>query len=197
MGLTGGVGSGKSTVARLLAQRGAVVLDADAIAREVVEPGTEGFDAVVEHFGRSAVAADGTLDRAWIARTVFADRAQLDALNSITHPRVARRFAELEAQAPAEAVVVYDVPLLVENGMADGFDLVVVVLASEAIRLTRLAGRGMAEDDARARMARQATDEQRRAVADEIIDNDGDLASLERQVDAVWTRITDRAGEAV
>lgn len=189
VGLTGGVGSGKSTVAKLLAGHGAVVIDADAIAREVVEPGTPGFDAVVAEFGSGVVGADGALDRPALAAIVFADEQRRAALNGIVHPLVGQRVAELEAAAPEGAVTVYDVPLLVENDLAAGFDRVIVVLASEATRLARLAGRGMAEADARQRMAAQADDEQRRAVADEIVDNDGDLAQLAAAVDGVWTRI--------
>jgi dephospho-CoA kinase len=190
VGLTGGVGSGKSTVSALLAERGAVVIDADAIAREVVEPGTPGFDAVVRAFGTSVVAPDGALDRAAVAGIVFADSAKRAVLNEIVHPLVGQRTAELSMAAPADAVVVYDIPLLVESDMAGGFDVVVVVQASVETRLARLRERGMAEADARERMAAQATDEQRRAVADVVIDNDGSLDDLAAQVDALWARLT-------
>ena len=190
VGLTGGVGSGKSTVAALFADKGAVVIDADAIAREVVQAGTPGFDAVVARFGAGVVGADGELDRPALAALVFGDDAQRQALNAIVHPLVGAEAGRRADAAPADSVVVYDVPLLVENGIRDGFDAVVVVLASIDTRLRRLAGRGMAEDDARGRVAAQATDEQRRAMADEIIDNDGSLAELRSQVDAVWARLT-------
>ena len=190
VGLTGGVGSGKSTVAALLSERGAVVIDADAIAREVVEPGTPGFAAVVAEFGDDVVR-DGRLDRPALAKLVFADDGARDRLNAIVHPLVGSRTAELMAQAPADAIVVYDVPLLVESDLADGFDRVVVVLASPDVRLRRLAERGMSEDDARARMAKQASDEQRREVADTMLLNDGSLDDLEAQVAGLWARWTD------
>ena len=189
IGLTGGVGAGKSSVAALLAERGAVVIDADAVAREVVQPGTPGHAAVVEHFGASVVGADGGLNRAALAAIVFADSGQRDALNAIVHPLVRRRSGELMAAAPAGAVVVYDMPLLVEHGSAADFDLVVVVVADVDVRLRRLAGRGMRPDDARARMANQAGDDERRAVADEVVVNDGDRAELAAQVDRLWSRL--------
>ncbi|SHF58937.1 dephospho-CoA kinase [Jatrophihabitans endophyticus] len=189
VGLTGGIGSGKSTVAQLLAGHGAVVIDSDRIAREVVAPGTPGLAAVAEAFGDGVLAADGALDRPALAAVVFADDERRATLNGIVHPLVRQRVAEVEAAAPADAVIVQDVPLLVESDLAAGFDLVVVVIASERTRLARLAERGTAEADARARMAAQATDEQRRAVADEIVDNDGDRDDLARTVDRVWARI--------
>jgi dephospho-CoA kinase len=183
------VGSGKSTVARLLAERGAVIIDADALAREVVEPGTPGFDAVVAEFGDDVVGPDGRLDRPALAAIVFNDEARRTALNGIVHPLVGQRTAELMAQAGDDAIVVFDIPLLVESNMAAGFDRVLVVEASVDTRLARLAARGMAETDARERMAVQASDEQRRAVADEVIANDGSLGELTAQVNAVWDRL--------
>jgi dephospho-CoA kinase len=188
VGLSGGVGSGKSTVARLLAAHGAVVIDADAIAREVVEPGTPGFDAVVARFGTDIVA-HGRLDRAALARIVFGDEHARADLNSIVHPLVARRSDEIAAAAAPGAVVVFDVPLLVESGVTQRYDLVVIVLASEPVRLARLAARGMDAADARSRIAAQAGDEQRSAVADVLIRNDGPLTELADQVDALWTRL--------
>lgn len=188
VGLTGGVGSGKSTVAALFAEHGAVVVDADAIAREVVERGTPGFDAVVAKFGSDVVGPDGSLDRAALAAQVFNDDAKRAELNAIVHPLVGQRMAEI-AGAVGEDIVVYDVPLLVENDLAAGFDFVVVVLAGEAIRLARLAERGMPEADARARMAVQASDEQRRSVANAVVENDGTREQLHARVDAVWARI--------
>ena len=193
VGLSGGVGSGKSTVAARLAEHGAVVIDADAIAREVVEPGTPGFDAVVARFG-DAVVADGRLDRPALAKIVFADEQARKDLNAIVHPLVGQRTSELTDAAPDGAVVVYDVPLLVEADLAPGFDVVVIVLAAQDVRLRRLAARGMPEDDARARMAAQADDEQRRAVADEIIENNGSREDLLAAVDALWERLQARTG---
>lgn len=192
VGLTGGVGSGKSTVAALLAAHGAVVIDADAIAREVVEPGTPGFDAVVARFGPDVVGPDGTLDRPKIAAIVFHDEAALADLNGIVHPLVGQRTTELMAAAPPDAIVVYDIPLLVENNMAAGFDVVIVVEADVQTRLERLADRGLPEADARARIAAQASDEQRRAVAHEIVSNDGTREALVAQVDELWQRLLRR-----
>lgn len=195
VGLTGGIGAGKSEVSRLLAGYGAVLIDADRIAREVVEPGTPGLAAVVEEFGTGVLAPDGTLDRPGLGAIVFADPARLAALNAIVHPLVGARSAELEAAADPGAVVVHDVPLLTENGLAPLYDLVVVVDASPETQLDRLVRlRGMTEQEARARMAAQATREQRRAVADLIIDNDGPIEALEPRVREVWTELTRRSG---
>lgn len=190
VGLTGGIGAGKSEVSRLLASYGAVVVDADKIAREVVEPGTPGLAAVVEEFGRDVLAPDGTLDRPKLGRIVFSDPGKLKALNAIVHPLVGARSAELEASAGPDAVVVHDVPLLTENGLAPLYDLVVVVDAAPQTQLDRLVRlRGMANDEATSRMGAQATREQRLAVADLVIDNDGPLDALEPQVRAVWERL--------
>jgi dephospho-CoA kinase len=186
VGLTGGIGAGKSAVAGLLARHGAVVVDADAIAREVVEPGGRGLQAVLAEFGPGVRGADGRLDRARLASIVFADQAARRRLNAIVHPLVAERTAELLAATPPDAVVVLDVPLLVENGLAGQYDLVVVVEAPEAARLARLAARGVPADEARARMAAQASDADRRAVADVLISNAGTLDDLAAVVDAVW-----------
>lgn len=193
VGLTGGLGSGKSTVAALLGERGAVIIDADVVAREVVRAGTPGFAAVVARFGPGVVGPDGELDRAALARIVFADGAALDELNAIVHPLVGSRSAELAAAVPPGAVVVHDIPLLAENGLADRFDTVVVVEADREIRLARLAERGLTRAEAEARMAAQATDEQRRAIADEIVRNDDDLDSLARQIDRLWDRLSGSA----
>jgi dephospho-CoA kinase len=186
IGLTGGIGAGKSAVADLLAGHGAVVVDADAIAREVVEPGGRGFDAVIAEFGAGVRGADGRLDRGRLASIVFADEPARRRLNAIVHPLVAARTAELLAAVAPDAVVVHDVPLLVENSLAGHYDLVLVVEAPVAARLGRLAERGMAPEEARARMAAQASDADRRAVADVLIRNDGTLDDLAAQVDAVW-----------
>ncbi|HEY2042780.1 MAG TPA: dephospho-CoA kinase, partial [Jatrophihabitans sp.] len=173
IGLTGGIGSGKSTVAARLAELGAVVIDADALAREVVVAGTPGFEQVVAHFGPEVLGPDGELDRAALGRLVFADEQALADLNSIVHPLVAERTAALMARAGADDVLVYDVPLLAENELQGDFDAVIVVEASEEIRLRRLARRGLPEHDARARMARQASDERRRSIATVVLDNRG------------------------
>ncbi|MFC8988558.1 dephospho-CoA kinase [Streptomyces sp. NPDC014603] len=196
VGLTGGIGAGKSEVSRLLVERGAVLIDADRIAREVVAPGTPGLAAVVETFGEEVLAEDGSLDRARLGSIVFADQEKLAALNSIVHPLVGARSKELSDAVPEDAVVVHDVPLLTENGLAPLYDLVVVVDASPGTQLDRLVRlRGMTEEDARARMAAQATREQRRAVADIVIDNDVPLDELTRRVDEVWAELVRRAKE--
>jgi dephospho-CoA kinase len=194
VGLTGGIGAGKSEVSRLLARYGAVLIDADRIAREVVEPGTPGLTAVVEAFGPGILGPDGALNRPALGSIVFADPARLATLNAIVHPLVGARSTELERAAGAGAVVVHDVPLLTENGLAPVYDLVVVVDAAPGTQLDRLVRlRGMTESDARARMAAQATREERLAVADIVVDNDGPLEDLEPQVRGVWSELTARA----
>jgi dephospho-CoA kinase len=190
VGLTGGIGSGKSEVARRLAARGTVVVDADHIAREVVAPGTPGLAAVVAEFGADVLRHDGALDRERLAAMVFHDEAARQRLNAIVHPLVRERSAQIVASLPADAIVVHDIPLLVENGLSGSFDLVVVVDAAEDAQVDRLRRyRGMTEADARARIAAQATREQRRAAADVVIDNSGELDQLDRQVDELWERI--------
>ncbi|MBF8173260.1 dephospho-CoA kinase [Streptomyces olivaceus] len=197
VGLTGGIGAGKSEVSRLLVDCGAVLIDADRVAREVVEPGTPGLAAVVEAFGADVLTEDGRLDRPKLGSIVFADRERLAALNSIVHPLVGERSRALEeaAEAAAEdAVVVHDVPLLTENGLAPLYDVVVVVDADPATQLDRLVRlRGMSEQDARARMAAQATREQRREIADLVVDNDVPLEELRRRVREVWAELARRA----
>jgi dephospho-CoA kinase len=189
IGLTGGIGSGKSTVATRLAELGAIVIDADAQAREVVAVGTPGLRRVVERFGTDMLAPDGSLDRPKLGSVVFADPTALADLNAIVHPLVGERTAELMATAGTEDVVVYDVPLLAENNLQDGFDAVVVVEAPLATRLERLGRRGLSEADARARIAAQATDKDRREVATFVLDNSGSVAELNAQIDAVWAQI--------
>jgi dephospho-CoA kinase len=187
--LTGGIGSGKSTVAARLAQRGAWIVDSDRIAREVVQPGTEGLRAVVDEFGAGICAEDGGLDRSALAARVFDDADARQRLNAIVHPLVAARTAELLKTAPPEAIVVQDVPLLVEAGLATGFPLVVVVHADVEVRVARLVEqRGMAESDAIARITAQATDEQRHAVADVWLDNSGSRDRTFAAVDWLWTQ---------
>lgn len=191
VGLSGGIGSGKSTVARRLVELGAVLIDADQVAREVVEPGTGGLAELVRAFGAGILNPDGTLDRPAMGRRVFADADALATLNGIMHPRIAARTGELLAAAPEDAVVVHDVPLLVENNLAADHHLVVIVFSSESRRIERLVRtRGMSEEQARARVAAQATDEQRHAVADVALYNDGTPEELRRSVDRLWhTRI--------
>ncbi|MCW0215970.1 MAG: dephospho-CoA kinase [Pseudonocardia sp.] len=187
VGLTGGIGSGKSTVSRRLVELGAVLVDADRIAREVVAAGTEGLAAVAAAFGDQVIGPDGEMDRPAVASLVFGDATALATLNGIVHPLVGRRSAELVAAAAPDAVVVQDSPLLVESGIAAASPLVVVVHADAEVRVSRLVGsRGMGEADARARIAAQATDEQRRAAADVWLDNNGSPEELTAAVDALW-----------
>lgn len=195
IGLTGGIGSGKSTVSARLAHHGATVIDADAITRELQQPGTAVFDAMVERFGKGIVAPDGTLDRQAVADVVFADPAALADLNAIVHPAVGAEIARrLEAAAVAGGgVVVLDVPLLVETGRDDMAMLVVVDVDPEVAVHRLVHQRGMREEDVRARMARQAPREERLAKADHVLDNSGTLEELHAQVDALWARLTQPA----
>jgi dephospho-CoA kinase len=194
VGLTGGIGAGKSEVSRRLGAQGAVVIDADAIAREVVAPGTEGLAAVTAEFGAGVLRQDGGLDRERLGEIVFADPAMLNRLNSIVHPLVGRRMAELEKDAGTGAIIVHDVPLLAENNLDTGFDLVVVVDAPTHLQIDRLVRqRGMTQDQAEARMAAQASRKQRLAIADLVVDNSSSLAELDRQVGDLWTELRRRA----
>ncbi|MFC0597020.1 dephospho-CoA kinase [Streptomyces palmae] len=194
VGLTGGIGAGKSEVSRLLSSYGAVLIDSDRIAREVVEPGTPGLAAVVEAFGPEVLTAEGALDRPRLGALVFADPERRAVLNGIVHPLVRDRSAELAAAAGPDAIVVNDVPLLTENGLAPLYDLVIVVDAAPQTQLDRLVRlRGMTEEEARARMAAQAPRAERLAVADVVIDNDGPLEALEPQVRKVWAELLERA----
>lgn len=190
IGLTGGIASGKSTVSARLAELGAVVIDSDALAREVVASGTPGLAAVVREFGHGVLTSDGDLDRSGLAAIVFADELARRRLEAIVHPLVRRRAAEMEASAPPDAVVVHDVPLLVETGQEGGFDLVVVVDADEAVQHARLREhRAMAPDEAAARIAAQAPRAARRAAADEVLRNDGSLSDLRASVDRLWAKL--------
>lgn len=198
VGLTGGIGSGKSEVSRRLAARGAVVLDADVAAREVVAQGTPGLARVVETFGAGVLGPDGTLDRARLGAVVFADPVQREKLNAIIHPLVADWMAAAERAAvdtgPHDLIVVHDVPLLAENGRAGDFDAVVVVDVPPELQAERLVSqRDMAPDQVRARMAAQAGRDQRLAVADLVIDNSGSLDDLDRHVAKVWADLRRRA----
>ncbi|WP_088988513.1 dephospho-CoA kinase [Micromonospora chokoriensis] len=189
VGLTGGIGSGKSAVAARLVERGAVLIDADQVAREVVAPGTDGLAEIVAAFSDRVLDADGALDRAALGALVFADEAARRRLESITHPRVRARTAELTAAAAPDSIVVNDVPLLVEVGLAPTYHLVIVVQTAVPTRLERLArARGMSRADAERRIAAQADDARRRAAADVVLTNDGSLADLHDAVDALWVR---------
>lgn len=192
VGLTGGIGAGKSTVAATFAELGAVVVDADAVAREVVEPGTEGLAEVVEAFGEEVLDADGALDRPALARVVFGDDDRRATLNAILHPRIGARTAEMVAEAPDDAVVVHDVPLLVENGMGAAFSLVVVVDAPVEVRVARLGEtRDMSPEDARSRIDAQADTDARRAAADVWIENGGPAQEAREVATRLWhDRIT-------
>jgi dephospho-CoA kinase len=194
VGLTGGIGAGKSEVSRRLASYGAIVIDADAVAREVVAPGTQGLAEVVKAFGPEVLQPDGSLDRAKLGSIVFADSKLRERLNAVVHPLVGQRMRALEAAAGPDAIVVHDVPLLAENGLAAGYDVVVVVDAPPRAQLDRLIRqRGLSREQASARMAAQASREQRLAVAGLVIDNSGSLAELDRQVGELWSQLRRRA----
>jgi dephospho-CoA kinase len=201
VGLTGGIGSGKSAVSERLGTLGAVIIDADKAARAVVEPGTPGLAQIVDTFGPGVLAADGALDRPKLAGIVFSDKAALAKLNAITHPLIGERVEAAEAAAAAAdaenpgTVVVHDIPLLAEGGprRRTDFDLVVVVDVPAELQVERLAGRGLPQEQARSRMAAQASREQRLAIADIVIDNSGSLADLDRRVGEVWAELKSRA----
>jgi dephospho-CoA kinase len=194
VGLTGGIGAGKSEVSKRLAAQGAVVIDADLIAREVVAPGTDGLAEIVAAFSSDVLAPDGGLDRARMGDVVFADPELLAKLNMIVHPRVGARMRQLEQAAGPDALIVHDVPLIAENDLAGAYDLVVVVDVPPRIQLDRLVRlRGLSRDQARARMAAQASRDQRLAVADIVVDNSASLAELDRQVGELWSELRRRA----
>lgn len=191
VGLTGGIGSGKSTVSAILADLGAVVIDADRLAREVVAKGTPGLAQVVEVFGPDVLTADGEMDRAKVGEIVFNDESRRKQLEGIVHPLVFERYAELEASAPTDGVVIHDIPLLAESGRADSFDAVVVVDVPGEIQVERLArDRGMSREGAEARIAAQATREQRRAIATYVIDNTGTHEDLRQRVTEVFVQLS-------
>ncbi len=192
VGLTGGIGSGKSTVSAMLAERGAVVIDADAIVHQLQAPGEPVLASMVERFGPGILGADGTLDRQAVADIVFTDTEALAALSAIVHPAVAAEIAQrMEAEATTDHVVVLDVPLLVESGRDDMAGLVVVDVDPDIAVRRLMADRGMSETDARSRMARQASREERRARADQVVDNRGTIHELRRRVDEIWAWIND------
>ena len=201
VGLTGGIGSGKSEVSRRLAARGASIIDADLAARDVVQPGTPGLGEIATVFGPRVLRPDGSLDREQLGQLVFADPGLRAKLNAIVHPLVHERMRQLEQQAIAAAgpaaIIVHDVPLLAENGLGRGFDTVLVVDAPDDQRVQRLtATRGMTAAHAQDRMAAQASRQQRLAIADIVIDNSGTLDDLDRRVEEVWAVLRDLAGRA-
>jgi len=195
VGLTGGIGTGKSTAARMLERRGAVVFDADVLARQAVAPGTSGFDQVLERFGPNVLAPGGGLDREALASIVFSDPAARRDLEGIVHPEVRRMFAEgCEEYRDSDRVVVFSAPLLVETGMHTAFDLLIVVSAAVATQIRRLMrDRGMAERDVQARIAAQLPLEAKAEVADILVDNEGTLEDLERRVERVWRNLDAQA----
>jgi len=197
VGLTGGIGSGKSAVSERLAALGAVVIDGDKAARAIVEPGTPGLAKIAETFGPEVVRADGSLDRARLAGIVFSDEAARAKLNAITHPLIHEHIRAAEEAAVAAGgpgtIVVHDIPLLAEGQRAADFEVVIVVDVPPEVQVARLAGRGLPEDQARARMAAQATREQRLAIAHIVIDNSGTLEDLDRRIAAVWDELRSRA----
>lgn len=194
IGLTGGIGSGKSTVAALLAAHGAHVIDCDGLGRLVAEPGGRAYSGIVARFGPDVVAADGRIDRPALAAIVFHDPNALADLNAITHPAIDAEILAVLRRLPADAIVVLDMAVLTETRLGTGiYEYVLVVEADAGARVPRLIDRGLTEADARARMASQATDAQRRAIADTVIRNDGDLATLRATVDALWPALVRRA----
>jgi dephospho-CoA kinase len=191
VGLTGGVASGKSTVAAMLRDLGATVVDADVLAREVVEPGTPGLDAVVAEFGREVLGPHGQLDRARLGAIVFADPSRREALEAIVHPLVRARAHEIEGATPPGVLVVQDIPLLVETGQAPDFEVVVVVDVPEDVQVARaVSDRGWSEDEARARISAQATRQERLDAATHVIDNSGTLEDLRRRTAEVFGELT-------
>lgn len=194
VGLTGGIASGKSEVARLLGSHGAVVIDADQLAREVAAPGSPGWAEVVRVFGTEVLTAEGELDRPALARRVFGEESARRALEQIIHPRVRARAAALEDRLDPDALVVHDIPLLVETGQSSDFDVVVVVEAAEEVQVERAtAGKGLTEQEVRSRMSAQATPQRRREVADYVLDNTGTRDELQNSVRELWCALRDRA----
>jgi dephospho-CoA kinase len=195
VGLTGGLAAGKTTVARMLRDRGAVVVDADELARKALEPGTPGYEQVCDVFGRDVLDDDGRIDRHELAARVFSDERRRRALESITHPEVFRMLAEtVEAHRGTDAVVVFDAPLIVETGFHQAVDALVVVTAPREVQVERVArDRGMDEGEARSRIEAQVDPSRREGLADVVIHNDGDMGALERQVEGLWQELQRRA----
>ena len=190
LGLTGGIGSGKSTAARMFADLGAIVIDADAIAKEVLEPGQVGYESVINNFGEEILDSSGNIDRVILAGKVFESSIKLKELEEIVHPAVANKVAQIRESLPAGSTIIYDIPLLIEKSLQQQFDQVIVVLAPEDLRTQRLLARGLAQNDIIARMSNQATDEQRREIANYVISNSSTLVELREEVQKVWTQIS-------
>ena len=193
VGLTGGIGAGKSTVADLFSQKGAVVIRSDELARQVIEPQTPGFQQVIDRFGKDFVNSEGYIDRAKLAQIVFQDDAALKDLENIVHPLVRSKTNEIINQHTAETIIVNEIPLLLEKKMESLFDFLVIVISSEKNRLERLAQRGLTTEQATARMAKQVSDDERRAAADFLIVNDGNLDQLEVDVEKIWQTLQERS----
>ena len=190
LGLTGGIGSGKSTAARMFADLGAIVIDADAIAKEVLEPGQVGYESVINNFGEEILDSSGNIDRVILAGKVFESSIKLKELEEMVHPAVANKVAQIRESLPAGSTIIYDTPLLIEKSLQQQFDQVIVVLAPEDLRTQRLLARGLAQNDIIARMSNQATDEQRREIANYVISNSSTLVELREEVQKVWTQIS-------
>jgi dephospho-CoA kinase len=193
VGLTGGIGAGKSTVAALFSQKGAVVIRSDELARQVIEPQTPGFQQVIDRFGKDFVNSEGYIDRAKLAQIVFQDDAALKDLENIIHPLVRSKTNQIIDQHTSETIIVNEIPLLLEKKMESLFDFLVIVISSEKNRLERLAQRGLAAEQATARMAKQVSDEERKAAADFLIVNDGNLDQLEADVEKIWQTLQERS----
>ena len=193
VGLTGGIGAGKSTVADLFSQKGAVVIRSDELARQVIEPQTPGFQQVIDRFGKDFVNSEGYIDRAELAQIVFQDDAALKDLENIIHPLVRSKTNQIIDQHTSETIIVNEITLLLEKKMESLFDFLVIVISSEKNRLERLAQRGLAAEQATARMAKQVSDEERKAAADFLIVNDGNLDQLEADVEKIWQTLQERS----
>ena len=193
VGLTGGIGAGKSTVADLFSQKGAVVIRSDELARQVIEPQTPGFQQVIDRFGEDFVNYEGYIDRAKLAQTVFQDDAALKDLENIVHPLVRSKTNQIIDQHTSETIIVNEIPLLLEKKMEALFDFLVIVISSEKNRLERLAQRGLTTEQATARMAKQVSDDERKAAADFLIVNDGNLDQLEADVEKIWQTLQERS----
>ncbi len=193
VGLTGGIGAGKSTVADLFSQKGAVVIRSDELARQVIEPQTPGFQQVIDRFGKDLVNAEGYIDRVKLAQIVFKDDAALKDLENIIHPLVRSKANEIIDQNTSETIIVNEIPLLLEKKMESLFDFLVIVISSEKNRLERLAHRGLTAEQATARMAKQVSDDERKAAADFLIVNDGNLDQLEADVEKIWQTLQERS----